>query len=67
MTSAPDAFIGTASEVIDLISSYAAVGVKEFIAPFTTPIDTETIERLGSDVLPRIRELPAETREPVSR
>jgi F420-dependent oxidoreductase-like protein len=67
MTSAPDAFIGSASEVIDLISSYAAVGVKEFIAPFTTPIDTETIERLGSDVLPRIKELPAETREPVSR
>src|SRR5438552_6440278 len=44
MTSAPDAFIGTASEVIDLISSYAAVGVTEFIAPFTTPIATETIE-----------------------
>jgi F420-dependent oxidoreductase-like protein len=67
MTSAPDAFIGSASEVIDLIASYAAVGVKEFIFPFTTPIDTETIEQLGSDVVPRIKELPAETREPVSR
>ena len=66
MTSAPDAFIGSPEQVIDIISSYAAVGVKEFIFPFTTPFDTETIERLASDVLPRIKELPAEAAPAVS-
>ena len=67
MSSPPDAFIGSSAEVIDLIAGYAAVGVKEFIFPFTAPFDTETIERVADDVVPRIKELHAETREPVSR
>lgn len=67
MSSPPEAFIGSADEVVELVATYVPAGVKEFIFPFSAPIDTETIERLGSDVLPRVRELTAETREPVSR
>ena len=67
MTSPPDAFIGSSDDVVELVSSYAAIGVKEFIAPFTEPFDTETIERLGSDVLPRVHELSQETPTAVSR
>jgi F420-dependent oxidoreductase-like protein len=67
MTSPPDAFIGSSEDVVELVSGYAAIAVKEFIAPFTEPFDTETIERLGSDVLPRVHALSQETPTAVSR
>ena len=67
MTSPPDAFIGSSEDVVELVSGYAAIAVKEFIAPFTEPFDTETIERLGSDVVPRVHELSQETPTTVSR
>ena len=67
MSSPPDSFIGTPDELLELIAQYAAVGVKEFIVPFSAPFDTETIERLGRDVVPRLKEIAAEAPETVSR
>jgi F420-dependent oxidoreductase-like protein len=67
MTSAPEAFVGSADEVVELIASYAAVGVNEFIFPFTSPFDTQTIEALGRDVVTRLKELTPETPAAVSR
>lgn len=67
MTSPPQAFVGSSDDVVDLIATYASVGVKEYIAPFTEPFDTETLERLGTEVLPRVRHLAGETPATVSR
>ena len=67
MTSPPEALVGTSDDVVDLISTYARVGVNEFIAPFSEPFDTETIERLGTEVLPRVKELAGETSAVISR
>ena len=67
MSSPPEAFIGSPDELLELIGAYAAVGVQEFIVPFSAPFDTETIERLGNEVLPRVKEITAEARETVSR
>jgi alkanesulfonate monooxygenase SsuD/methylene tetrahydromethanopterin reductase-like flavin-dependent oxidoreductase (luciferase family) len=67
MTSPPDAFIGSLDGVLELVASYSAVGVNEFIVPFSAPFDTTTIERLGTEVLPRLKERAVETPQPVTR
>jgi alkanesulfonate monooxygenase SsuD/methylene tetrahydromethanopterin reductase-like flavin-dependent oxidoreductase (luciferase family) len=67
MSSPPDAFVGSADDVVELVQSYVPAGVSEFITAFSEPFDTETIERLAQDVLPRLGELTSETRAAVSR
>ena len=41
--------------------------MKGFILAFADPFDTESIERLGTEVLPRVKELTSETPAAVSR
>jgi alkanesulfonate monooxygenase SsuD/methylene tetrahydromethanopterin reductase-like flavin-dependent oxidoreductase (luciferase family) len=66
MSSPPEAFVGSSDDVVELIQSYVPVGVSEFIASFSEPFDTETIERLAKEVLPRLHELTSETPAAVS-
>jgi F420-dependent oxidoreductase-like protein len=66
MTSPPEPFIGGPDEIAEKIAAYWKVGIKGFIVAFADPFDTESIERLGSEVRPRLKELTSETREAVS-
>ena len=67
MTSPPEPFIGGPDEIAERIAAYWKVGIKGFIVAFADPFDTESIERLGSEVRPRLQELTSETRAAVSR
>jgi F420-dependent oxidoreductase-like protein len=67
MTSPPEPFIGGPDEITERIAAYWKVGVKGFIVAFADPFDTESIERLGSEVRPRLQELTSETPAAVSR
>ena len=67
MTSPPEPFIGRPDEIAEKIGAYAKVGVKGFIVAFAEPFDTETIERLGKEVRPRLKEIVTETTAAVSR
>ena len=67
MTSPPEPFIGGPDEIAEKIAAYSKVGVKGFILAFADPFDTESIERLGTEVLPRVKELTSETPAAVSR
>jgi len=67
MTSPPEPFIGGPDEIAEKIAAYWKVGVKGFILAFADPFDTESIERLGTEVLPRVKELTSETPAAVSR
>jgi F420-dependent oxidoreductase-like protein len=66
MTSPPEPFIGGPDEIAEKIAAYWDVGIKGFIVAFADPFDTESIERLGSEVRPRLKELTSETRAAVS-
>ena len=48
---------GTAEVVAQRLAEYAAVGVREIIAVIPAPYDHETIERLATEVRPRLRAL----------
>ena len=67
VTSPPEPFIGRPDEIAEKIGAYAKVGVKGFIVAFAEPFDTETIERLGKEVRPRLKEIVTETTAAVSR
>jgi alkanesulfonate monooxygenase SsuD/methylene tetrahydromethanopterin reductase-like flavin-dependent oxidoreductase (luciferase family) len=67
MTSPPEPFIGGPDEIAEKIAAYWAVGIKGFIVAFADPFDTESIERLGNEVRPRLKELTSETPAAVSR
>jgi alkanesulfonate monooxygenase SsuD/methylene tetrahydromethanopterin reductase-like flavin-dependent oxidoreductase (luciferase family) len=67
MTSPPEPFIGGPEEIAERIAAYWNVGVKGFIIAFADPFDTESIERLGNEVRPRVKELTSETPAAVSR
>jgi len=56
-SSPQEAFTGSADEIAEKLAAYANVGVKGFIIAFAEPFDTETIERLATEVRPRLREL----------
>jgi F420-dependent oxidoreductase-like protein len=58
-SSPQEALVGSADEVAEKIAAYGRVGVKGFIVGFAEPFDTETIERLASEVRPRLEELVA--------
>jgi F420-dependent oxidoreductase-like protein len=67
MTSPPEPFIGGPDEIAEKIAEYWQVGIKGFIVAFADPFDTESIERLGNEVRPRLKELTSETPAAVSR
>ena len=67
MTSPPEPFIGGPDEIAERIAAYWKVGIKGFIVAFADPFDTESIERLGNEVRPRLQELTSETPAAVSR
>jgi F420-dependent oxidoreductase-like protein len=67
MTSPPEPFIGGPDQIAEKIAAYWKVGIKGFIVAFADPFDTESIERLGSEVRPRLKELTSETPAAVSR
>jgi F420-dependent oxidoreductase-like protein len=67
MTSPPEPFIGGPDEIAEKIAAYWKVGIKGFIVAFADPFDTESIERLGNEVRPRLKELTSETPAAVSR
>ena len=48
---------GTAEAVAQRLAEYARAGVHEVIAVMPAPYDDETIERLVTEVRPRIHEL----------
>jgi len=54
-----EAFTGSADEIAEKISAYGKVGVKGFIVAFAEPFDIETIERLATEVRPRLEQLVA--------
>ena len=58
-SSPQEALIGSADEVAEKIAAYGKVGIKGFIVGFAEPFDTETIERLATEVRPRLEELVA--------
>ena len=67
MTSPPEPFIGEPDFIVEQLAAYWKVGIRGFIVAFADPFDTETIERLGTEVRPRLKELVASTPVPVSR
>jgi F420-dependent oxidoreductase-like protein len=67
MTSPPEPFIGGPDAIAEKIAAYWKVGIKGFIIAFADPFDTESIERLGNEVRPRLKELTSETPAAVSR
>jgi alkanesulfonate monooxygenase SsuD/methylene tetrahydromethanopterin reductase-like flavin-dependent oxidoreductase (luciferase family) len=67
MTSPPEPFIGEPDAIAEKIAAYWKVGIKGFIIAFADPFDTESIERLGTEVRPRLKELTSETPAAVSR
>ena len=67
MTSPPEPFIGESDHIVEQLAAYWKVGIRGFIVAFADPFDTETIERLGTEVRPRLKELVASTPVPVSR
>ncbi len=48
---------GSPDVVADKLAAYAAAGVSQIIAVIPSPYDLETIERLATDVRPRLRKL----------
>lgn len=50
---------GTPDEVAGKLAAYAEVGVEQVIAMIPAPYDLETIERLATDVKPRLQRLLA--------
>jgi F420-dependent oxidoreductase-like protein len=67
MTSPPEPFVGGPDQIAEKIAAYSKIGIKGFIVAFADPFDTESIERLGSEVRPRLEELTSETAAAVSR
>ena len=58
-SSPQEAFVGSADEIAEKIGAYARVGIKGFIVTFAEPFDIETIERLATEVRPRLEQLVA--------
>jgi len=67
MSAPPSAIVGGPDLVAEKIAEYARVGVKGFIVRFAEPFDAESIERLATEVRPRLKEILAETPASVSR
>jgi F420-dependent oxidoreductase-like protein len=67
MTSPPEPLIGEPEQITERIAAYWKVGIRGFIVGFADPFDTETIECLGNEVRPRLKELVSGTPAPVSR
>ena len=66
MTSPPEPFVGGPDEIAERIAAYWKVGIKGFIVAFAEPFDSESIERVATEVRPRLLELIAETPATVS-
>ncbi len=56
---APNAIIGAPDEIARRIAEYWKAGVKGFIIAFAPPYDTGSIERIASEVRPRLAQLIA--------
>lgn len=67
MSAPPSAIVGGPDLVAGKIAEYARVGVNGFIVRFAEPFDAESIERLATEVRPRLKEILAETPASVSR
>ncbi len=67
MSAPPTAIVGGPDVVAQRIAEYARVGVKGFIVRFAEPFDAESIERLATEVQPRLQTILAETPAAVSR
>ena len=67
MSAPPTAIVGGPDQVAEKIAEYARVGVTGFIVRFADPFDAESIERLATEVRPRLQKILAETPAAVSR
>jgi F420-dependent oxidoreductase-like protein len=66
MSAPPSAIVGEPDLVAERIAAHARAGVKGFIVRFAEPFDDETIERLVTEVRPRLKEILVETPTSVS-
>jgi F420-dependent oxidoreductase-like protein len=66
MSAPPSAIVGGPDLVAERIAEHRRAGVKGFIVRFAEPFDTETIERLVTEVRPRLKAILAETPAAVS-
>jgi alkanesulfonate monooxygenase SsuD/methylene tetrahydromethanopterin reductase-like flavin-dependent oxidoreductase (luciferase family) len=66
MTSPPVGIVGGPDSVAERIAAFWNAGVKGFIVRFAEPFDDESIERLASEVRPRLAELIARTTSAIS-
>jgi F420-dependent oxidoreductase-like protein len=66
MSAPPSAIVGGPDLVAQRIAEHWRAGVKGFIVRFAEPFDTETIERLITEVRPRLKAILAETPAAVS-
>ena len=67
MSTTPEPFIGGPEQIAQSIAAYWKIGVKGFIVAFAEPFDVESIERLATEVRPRLEALTSETPAAVSR
>ena len=67
MSAPPTAIVGGPDLVAERIAEYSRAGVKGFIVRFAEPFDAESIERLATEVQPRLQSILAETPAAVSR
>ncbi|MDQ2913278.1 MAG: TIGR03560 family F420-dependent LLM class oxidoreductase [Chloroflexota bacterium] len=67
MSAPPTAIVGGPDQVAEKIAEHARVGVKGFIVRFAEPFDAESMERLATEVRPRLERILAETPAAVSR
>ena len=67
MSAPPTAIVGGPDLVAERIAEYSRAGVKGFIVRFAEPFDAESIERLATEVQPRLQTILAETPAAVSR
>jgi F420-dependent oxidoreductase-like protein len=66
MSAPPTAIVGGPDLVAEKIAEYSRAGVKGFIVRFAEPFDAESIERLATEVQPRLQTILAETPAAVS-
>jgi F420-dependent oxidoreductase-like protein len=67
MSAPPSAIVGGPDLVAETIAAHWRAGVRGFIVRFAEPFDAESIERLATEVRPRLKEILAETPAAVSR
>lgn len=57
MSSPPETIVGGPDEVAEKIAAYWNVGIRGFVVGFAEPFDAESIERLATEVRPRLEQL----------